>query len=176
MAKMNVKSWGKAGALFGLLAWVVGWLVGKLFPEGIGTISFAIAPSNIDVGSQLRAGVDTSLGAKILSVTQGILPVGGILYQFLVVVISGIAVFLVGRFAYQYLMKGRTPVTRLLLTALYGSLGIGLLLGIMVRKFAIPIWTSVLATAIAFLIIATIYVTINKKAGTIGRKLAPIPE
>lgn len=175
MVKINYKGWAKAGGVFGILAWIIAWIFQKVMPEGgLATISFAAV--DVDAASRIKAGVDTSLGAKIMSALQGVPIIGqsGI-YNFLVIIVSAIAIFWVGRTLYNYLPKGKTPVTKLLLVATYGSLVVGIILGLLAKTAtAIPIWFgTVLATLIAFGIVALVYVGINRK---ISAKIAPIPE
>lgn len=175
MKKINFMKWGKAGAVFGILAYLIGWILSKIFEDGIATITFSFI--DVDAGQQLRAGIDQSLGAKIMAAVQGIPIISqGFLQQALIVVLSGIGVFIVGRLiaVNTPFPMGKTPTTRLMLAAVYGSVILGLLLGVSLRTLSIPVWAgSVAAMIIAFGIVAAIYALLNNK---VSKSVFAIPE
>lgn len=176
MAKVNVQKWAQAGIVFGILGAVISWLYSIFSPNGIANISFAMA--DIDVASKLQQGIDTSLGAKILGPLSGILPQIGWFSALLLVAVSGLVVFVFGRYLYEWIpVRARTKQGKLMYVALWGSLAVGMILSLMGGTIADMmswsfLWITV-ATAIAFLITALIYVYVLNR---FMPKIAIIPE
>ena len=176
MGKVNFKKWAQVGIVFGLLASGISWIYNWLFSNGIANISFAFA--DIDVGSALKQGVDTSWAAKILSPVQGIFPSTGIIGSMLMVAVAGLIVMVAGRYIYEmatfYRAGGKKA--KLVAVAIYGSLAVGAVLSLIAGTISSMLtWGYVqviAATAIAFLIVAVVYVILNNYMP----KIAVIPE
>ena len=178
MGKVNFKKWAQVGIVFGLLASLLGWLTSMLpFKNGIANISFAFA--DIDVGSALKTGVGSGIGEKIVSILNGIVPIGGTtLGGLIAVAVSGLAVMVAGRYIYEmatfYRAGGKKA--KLVAVAIYGSLAVGVVLSFMAGTLASMISLSfvwiTLATIIAFLMVAVVYVIANNYLP----KIAVIPE
>lgn len=165
MPRLDYKGWIKTALVFGGLAFIFSKLLLMFFEKGLATVYFTVA--EFDVGSKLRAGVDTSFGAKVMSVMQGVPIVNQpIITQLLTIGLSSIAVFLIGRFVLDLLpdgVKAKTPAFRLAEVATIGSIVVGLFLGLMLTKsIQIPVWTAAISTFVAFAIVSFAYLLGHK--------------
>ena len=177
MAKINLKKWAQAGTMFGILAALISLAYTAIFKNGIANISFVFA--DIDVGAALKSGTDTGIGGKLLGMLNGFVPVSGTMIGTLIsVAISGFIVFVVGRWVYEKatFFRAKGNRTRLMAVALYGSLIVGAALALISGKISSLITWGFLqvtaATAIAFLIVASVYVILNNFIP----KIAILPE
>lgn len=164
--KIDYKGWAKTGVVFGIVAFLFGKLMVMIAEKGLATFYFAVA--DFDVATPLRSGVNTGFDAKIMAYLQGIPIVGaGWINQLLVIGLSSIAIFFVGRLIIEGIfpakMQLRGKVGMLAETAAVGSLVVGLLLGLMITKSVqIPIWTAAFSTFIAFGVVALVYMGLHK--------------
>jgi len=177
MAKVNINKWAQVGVVFSLLAASISWLYTLFFKNGIANITFAVA--DIDVGTALKGGVDTSLGGKLIGMLNGIFPIGGTwIGNLLTLAISGFIVIVAGRYIYEWFtfFRARSSRVKLMTVATYGSLLVGVILALMGGKITgVLTWgflQVMAATAIAFLIVASVYLLVNK----FMPKIAILPE
>ena len=167
--KRIVKSWWLFGAVIGAVSLLIAWAI-STFKIPTTTITL----STIDVRSQLAGGISPSAGNKALAFLQGYVPssIGGIL----AVVISGIALVIVGRIIYEFAPADRwlgmnKPISRLVSVMVFGTLAMG---AILAMSLSFPAWTAIVAIAI-YAAIISLLLMLADKAGIL-KAIGGIPE
>ncbi len=99
--KIAMTALGVTGVSYGL-----GWLYNKFFAEGIATLTFSAI--NVDVASQIKAGIDTSLGGKLLAYLKGVIPAGGTMSALLTLFVAAFIIVWLGGLVRDKINYGKT--------------------------------------------------------------------
>lgn len=160
-----------AGAAVGVTAisYGLGWAYNKFIADGIATLTFSAV--DVNVASQIKAGVDTTLAGKLLAYMQGVIPSGGIWGALIMLYVASFLVVLIGGLIGERIALGKTDVARF-------GIGMGLaagVIGLIVGSMSVSVGAvgTALAMLIYFGIVALVYVNLRRIDGV--RDLLPSP-
>ena len=148
----DIMDYAKLGFFAGLVALALSFL-GKIVP----IVQLTFSTVNINVRQQIQAGVDTGFGTKVVQYLHGILPTS--LTGVITVVVSAIAVAIIGGIIYENVIKYRPKREsfRIALVFLYGSVIVGLITGAMgLSQLGVGFLGSIIAMLIYFAIVGLI--------------------
>ena len=144
-----------------LLSWLYNYAKVKVpaLANGIATVTFAAV--DVNVGSRISSGLDTSVAGKFLGAHLGAF--GGF-QQWILLFISAFAIILVGMWINKGLEMGKTENSKFAFELTFGAVAIGLVFGYMssgAGGIALTAPAAAAGTAFAygiyFLIVAAIY-------------------
>lgn len=168
-------AWVSAGVA--VISWLLSWVYGKFFPQGILNfgLSFSALPVNVqaNVGSQIASGVDTSLAGKLLGALNGSLPMG--VATFITLFVAAFVIVWLGTWLNSMFGFGKSENAKFAISMTLGSLAVGLIVGFMSKT---PVGkTLAIGSAISLLIYYLIVVAVYNLARQIevGRDILPTP-
>lgn len=142
-----------------IVSFILTWIYSKFVPaKGLVTISFAVV--DVNVGNQIRSGIDTTLAGKLLGSLIGSVPVG--VQTFVLIFVASLIVIGIGSWLNRQLggPYGKTENTRFAFDLTFGTIAVGLLVGWM-NKAGNPLSIGAVGTALAlfiyFIIVAGVY-------------------
>lgn len=146
--KRIARDWWKPGLLAGgisiLLSWLIAWLK-------IPLVNVTFSAIDVNVRDQVQQGISTDLGAKILGLFSGLTKIT--LPAILGMLLGYVLVVYLGRIIYTYVPKSKTPVGRMSLVLLLGSLAASI---IAIMAFKLPAVGTLLAMGLYFVIISLV--------------------
>ena len=158
------KEWWLVGVIAAGLSWLLAAVVSWISLEKI-----VVTMSTIDINTGISKGIDPAFGNKVLSFFQGKIPFDiGQWGTIVTLVITAVAVVIVGRVAYEYVgtfVFKRTTFSKIMFVMIYGGLAIGILMSLAIIKD----WRIIITTVIYSAVIALAF------AGLEALKLHVIP-
>ena len=109
------------------ISYGLGWVYNKYFADGIATLTFSAV--DVNVASQVKAGIDTSLAGKLLGYLGGVIPVGGTMNALLTLFVASFLVVMLASFIADKIAVGKTETTKFGVSMAVSAFVIGLVAG-----------------------------------------------
>jgi len=144
-----------------VISYGLGWVYSKYFADGIATLTFSAV--DVNIASQVKSGIDTSLAGKLLSYLGGVIPVGGTMNALLTLFVASFLVVVLASFIADKITVGKTETTRFGVSMAIAAGVIGLIVGSISPSVG-SLGTGI-AMLIYFSIIALIYSALSNVDG-----------
>lgn len=145
------------------IAYGLGFLYNKFFAGGIATLTFSVAPVDVNVKEAITQGIDTSLAGKVLSYLGGVIPSGGTIAALLTLFVASFLVVALAQFIAGSINLGKSEAARFGMSMGISAAALGMIAGTMSPSIG-SLGTGI-AMLIYFGIIAFAYVQLRKVNG-----------